>query len=109
MQAARDPRAARGVDRTSEVCALSNRQIAFVTLMRTYAHPCAGQFFGIADAHCRQRGRAPAARPRQPKTGFGEHAVRIGRALHTIEGRTTRLTKIAGKSTLFDDPGHMSK
>ena len=62
------------------------------------------QFFRVADAHCQRRGRAPLARPRVPKTPFGDHALRIGRALHTIEGRTTRLAKLAGKSSLFDDP-----
>ena len=62
------------------------------------------QFFRVADEHVKQRGRAPLARPRPPKSQFGEHALRIGRALHTIEGRTTRLAKLAGKSSLFDDP-----
>jgi syntaxin 5 len=62
------------------------------------------EFFAIADARCKQRGRAPATRQRAAKTPFGETAQRLGRALHATEARTSRLQKLACKSSLFDDP-----
>ena len=62
------------------------------------------EFFAIADARCRLRGRLPAARPRKPKTAFGETAIRLGRTLHSTENHTMRLSKLACKSSLFDDP-----
>jgi syntaxin 5 len=62
------------------------------------------EFFALSDARCRQQGRAPVARQRAAKTSFGDRAVRLGRALHTLETRTSRLRKLATKSSLFDDP-----
>lgn len=62
------------------------------------------EFFSLADAICRRRSRPPQPKPKPPKTPWGEHAIRLGRALHRTEGRTSRLAKLACKSSLFDDP-----
>ena len=62
------------------------------------------EFFQVADQQIKLRARAPVARPRPPKSAFGQHALRLGKTMHTIEGRTTRLAKLACKSSLFDDP-----
>eukprot|EP00316_Scyphosphaera_apsteinii_P017043 CAMPEP_0119335420 /NCGR_PEP_ID=MMETSP1333-20130426/89585_1 /TAXON_ID=418940 /ORGANISM="Scyphosphaera apsteinii, Strain RCC1455" /LENGTH=182 /DNA_ID=CAMNT_0007345969 /DNA_START=63 /DNA_END=608 /DNA_ORIENTATION=- len=62
------------------------------------------EFFAIADARCKLRGRTPASRARPTKTQFGSDASRVGRELHELEERNTRLSRLASKSSLFDDP-----
>ncbi|EOD22258.1 syntaxin 5 [Emiliania huxleyi CCMP1516] len=62
------------------------------------------EFFGIADVRCQQRGRPPSSRPRPQRTAFGASSSRVGQALHELDGRVVRLSKLASKTSLFDDP-----
>lgn len=62
------------------------------------------EFFAIADARCQLRGRPPSSRPRPQRTAFGAASSRVGQAIHELQGRVTRLARLAGKTSLFDDP-----
>ena len=62
------------------------------------------EFFAVADARCKQQGSAPSCRSRPAKSPFGAGALRVGRALFELEGRAARLSRLASRSSLFDDP-----
>jgi len=61
-------------------------------------------FFAVADERCQLRGRAPTSRPKPQRTTFGAASSRVGHAIHDLEGRVGRLSKLASKTSLFDDP-----
>ncbi len=63
-------------------------------------------FFAAVDVVCRERNRQPVRRARPPKTPFFAAATNLGRALHELHERVARVTVLATKTSLFDDPAH---
>jgi hypothetical protein len=61
-------------------------------------------FFAVADALCQLRDRAPTPRPKPQRTTFGAASSRVGQAIHKLDSRIGRLSKLASKSSMFDDP-----
>ena len=62
------------------------------------------EFFAVADARCKLQGGAPSGRSRPAQSSFGAGALRVGRALFELEGRASHLSRLAARSSLFDDP-----
>ena len=69
-----------------------------------HAEDRTAEFFAVADARCQLRGRPPCSRPKPQRTNFGAASSRVGQAIHELDGRVARLAKLAGKTSLFDDP-----
>ena len=49
-------------------------------------------------------GRAPSTARQTQRSPFGASALRIGRAVHEVNKRVERLSRLANKRSLFDDP-----
>ena len=62
------------------------------------------EFHGIAEARIRLSGRAPSTARQTQRSPFGASALRIGRAVHEVNKRVERLSRLANKRSLFDDP-----
>ena len=62
------------------------------------------EFHGIAEARIRLSGRAPSTARQTQRSPFGASALRIGARVHEVNKRVERLSRLANKRSLFDDP-----
>ena len=62
-----------------------------------------GEFFAITESLRSQQAAAPPA-PQPSKTAFIEMASTIGRDIHCTSGKLAKLTDLARKKQIFNDP-----